>query len=184
MADQAVVLCGGRGVRLRPLTDSLPKAMVDVAGRPFLATLIEQLGKQGIKRFILCTGYLGEQIKAYFGDGSCLGVEISYSPGPMSWLTGRRLHEVQSMLDETFLLVYSDNFAAVDVVALVDQHLRSGEAPNISVAEKFIEKMFFSSKKYDLGQVGRYRINKKFALDIPVDEPVLTRRDFIEVFKF
>ena len=71
-----------------------------------------------------------------------------------------------------------------EALMLLYQHLRSGEAPNVPVAEKFIEKMFFSSKKYDLGQVGRYRINKKFALDIPVDEPVLTRTDFIEVFKY
>ena len=52
MVDQAVVLCGGRGERLRPYTDSLPKTMVEVAGRPFLASLIEQLGEQGLKRFV------------------------------------------------------------------------------------------------------------------------------------
>ncbi len=71
-----------------------------------------------------------------------------------------------------------------EALMLLYEHLRSGQAPNVPVAKKFIEKMFFSSKKYDLGQVGRYRINKKFDLKIPVDEPILTREDFIEVFKY
>ncbi len=71
-----------------------------------------------------------------------------------------------------------------EALLLLYEHLRSGKAPNVPVAKKFIEKMFFSSKKYDLGQVGRYRINKKFDLKIPVDEPILTREDFIEVFKY
>lgn len=71
-----------------------------------------------------------------------------------------------------------------DALMLLYQHLRTGEAPTLEIAQKFIEKMFFSTKKYDLGQVGRYRINKKFALNKPVDEPVLTRDDFISVFKY
>ncbi|MBC8479074.1 MAG: DNA-directed RNA polymerase subunit beta, partial [FCB group bacterium] len=71
-----------------------------------------------------------------------------------------------------------------DALMLLYQHVRTGEAPNFEIAQKFIEKMFFSTKKYDLGQVGRYRINKKFNLHKPVDEPVLTRDDFISVFKY
>ena len=71
-----------------------------------------------------------------------------------------------------------------EAVLLLYQHLRTGEAPDISIATKFIEKMFFSTKKYDLGSVGRYRINKKFALKTPVEDPVLTKDDFVEVFKY
>ncbi len=71
-----------------------------------------------------------------------------------------------------------------EALLLLYQHLRSGEAPTVDIAKKFIEKMFFSTKKYDLGQVGRYRINKKFNLNAPVDEPVLTRDDFIALFKY
>ena len=71
-----------------------------------------------------------------------------------------------SSTDEALLLLY--------------QHLRTGEAPSIDISRKFIEKMFFSTKKYDLGQVGRYRINKKFDLDAPVDEPVLIKDDFVD----
>ena len=75
-----------------------------------------------------------------------------------------------SSRDEALLLLYS--------------HLRTGDAPNVDVAAKFIEKMFFSTKKYDLGAVGRYRINKKFGLEASIEDSVLTVDDFIEVFKY
>ena len=71
--SQAVILCGGRGERLRPLTDEMPKPMVLVNGRPFLQYLLEQLAENGINRFVLLTGYLGEKIVEYFGDGSSWG---------------------------------------------------------------------------------------------------------------
>lgn len=136
MVEQAVVLCGGRGKRLRPHTDSLPKAMVDVAGRPFLAFLVEQLGSQGIKRFVFCTGYLGDLISKYFGNGVQFGTEIVYSEGPASWTTGRRLVEARSMLDERFVLMYSDNFAMVQLSSLLDQHLRSEATITMSTVQK------------------------------------------------
>ena len=71
-----------------------------------------------------------------------------------------------------------------DAVRLLYRHLRTGSAPNADIAQKFIEKLFFSTKKYDLGAVGRYRINKKFDLDMPINDPVLTKLDFINVFKY
>ena len=71
-----------------------------------------------------------------------------------------------------------------EAVKLLYKHLRTGQAPNLDIAQKFIEKLFFSTKKYDLGAVGRYRINKKFDLDVPVHDPVLTKLDFINVFKY
>ena len=136
MVEQAVVLCGGLGERLRPLTDSLPKAMVDVDGRPFLEILIEQLEEQGIERFVLCTGYRGECIREHFGDGLSFGAEITYSQGPTSWSTGRRLDEAKSLLDETFLLMYSDNFAAIDVVGLSGRHIESGAKATLTIVRK------------------------------------------------
>lgn len=67
---------------------------------------------------------------------------------------------------------------------LMYQHIRSGEPPNLETAQKFIERMFFSPKRYDLGKVGRYRLNKQFALDIPLDHTVLTTDDMIRVIEF
>tara|TARA_B100000315_G_scaffold230855_1_gene241659 strand:+ start:3301 stop:7023 length:3723 start_codon:yes stop_codon:yes gene_type:complete len=70
-----------------------------------------------------------------------------------------------------------------EALTLLYQHLRAGEPPNLETAQKFIERMFFSPKRYDLGKVGRYRLNKQFALDYPVDHTVLTTDDFIKVIE-
>ena len=72
---QAVIFCGGLGTRLRPLTDSLPKPMMPILDKPFLEYLLQQLSEQGINRFVLLTGYLGEMIQEYFSDGN--GVAIA-----------------------------------------------------------------------------------------------------------
>lgn len=119
---QAVILCGGLGSRLRPLTDSMPKPMIPVNGRPFLEHLLKQVADQGIRRFILLTGYLGEQIRDYFGDGSGWGWEIDYSQGPVEWETGRRLWEAREKLDPQFFLLYSDNFVLFSMDRLLALH--------------------------------------------------------------
>ncbi|MDD5108748.1 MAG: HAD-IIIA family hydrolase [Candidatus Omnitrophica bacterium] len=116
---QAVILCGGLGERLRPLTDLVPKPMVLVNGAPFLWYLLEQLKDNGIKEVILLTGYRGEQICEYFKDGNQLGLSIRYSHGPVEWETGRRLFEAKELLDEHFLLLYSDNFLPFNLKKIV-----------------------------------------------------------------
>ncbi len=86
------------------------------------------------------------------------------------------------LLNNTIKKDPTNNFE--EAVMLLYKHLRTGDSPNLEIAAKFIEKMFFSTKKYDLGAVGRYRINKKFGLNAPIEEPVLIKDDFIEVFKY
>lgn len=120
--EQAVIFCGGQGTRLRPLTDSMPKPMVSINGKPFLEYLLQQLSEQGLKRFLLLTGYLGEQIHDYFGDGSRWGWRIAYSHGPVEWETGRRFWEARQQMDSQFLLLYSDNFAQFSRDRLMTLH--------------------------------------------------------------
>jgi len=120
--NQAVVLCGGLGTRLRPLTENLPKPMVLVNGKPFLHHLLKQLSEQGITRFILLTGYLGDKISEYFGDGSQNGWSINYSQGPTEWDTGQRVWEARSHYDTQFLLLYSDNFVQFNLKKLMALH--------------------------------------------------------------
>lgn len=134
--SQAVILCGGRGERLRPLTDNLPKPMVEVNGRPFLHFLLDQLAENGIKRFVLLTGYLGEKIVEYFGDGSFWGWSITYSHGPVEWLTTRRIYSARYQIDEKFLLLYSDNFALLRLKELNKINVDSQSAMTLSVVEK------------------------------------------------
>ncbi len=79
---QAVILAGGQGSRLKPFTNNSPKPMVPVNGKPFLEHLIGLLKENGIQEVIILTGYLGERIEKYFGNGSKFGIKIKYSYTP------------------------------------------------------------------------------------------------------
>ena len=136
LVEQAVILCGGLGTRLRPLTDSLPKPMAPVNGRPFLAYLIQQVREQGIRRVLLLTGYRGETIRSFFRDGSDVGVDISYSHGPTEWETARRVWEARNALDPAFMLLYSDNYVPFTLEKLVDQHARRGKTVTLRLQRK------------------------------------------------
>lgn len=108
---QAVVLAGGRGTRLLPLTLARPKPMVEFHGRPFLEYLIEQLRDQGFIKILLLLGYLPDVIRDYFGDGRKFGVSIEYVVTPVADETGARLRAAQHKIDDIFMLVYCDNYA-------------------------------------------------------------------------
>lgn len=107
---QAVILAGGQGVRLRPLTDTRPKPMIEFHGKPFLEYLIELVRMQGFEHVLLLLGYLPESIQHYFGDGHRWGVEIDYDVSAVENDTGRRLKLAESKIDPTFLLMYCDNY--------------------------------------------------------------------------
>ncbi len=117
---KAVILCGGLGTRLRPLTDTLPKPMAPVNGKPFLEHLLKQLASQDVRDFVLLTGYLADCIEDYFRDGSRWGWAITYSRGPAEWETGRRVYEARGLISDQFLLMYSDNFVQFNL-----KHLRA-----------------------------------------------------------
>jgi D-glycero-D-manno-heptose 1,7-bisphosphate phosphatase len=112
---QAVILAGGRGTRMRPLTDDRPKPMVEFHGRPFLEYLIEMLRDQGIQRVELLLGYLPQVIQEHFGDGGRFGVEIGYSVSGADDQTVSRLRLVEDRLDPCFLLMYCDNYWPMDL---------------------------------------------------------------------
>ncbi len=133
MIKQAVILAGGMGTRLRPLTDKMPKPMVPVNGRPFLEYLIELLKNNGIKEIVLCTGYLHEKITEYFGDGLHLGVRIVYSVGDVSFETGKRLKNAENLLDERFLLLYCDNYWPLRLENLAEFYEISGSLAMMAV---------------------------------------------------
>jgi len=121
--QQAVIFCGGVGERLRPITNNIPKPMVDVNGKPFLEHLINQIREQGISKIVLLTGYKREVIENYFGDGSEFGVNITYSRGPMEWLTAKRLWEARDLVEDNFLLMYADNYVPFNLKKSVKFHL-------------------------------------------------------------
>jgi D-glycero-D-manno-heptose 1,7-bisphosphate phosphatase len=130
---QAVILAGGRGTRLRPLTDTLPKPMIHIAGKPFLEHLIELLAGQGVRRIVLLLGYLPEVIQDYFGDGSRWGVRIQYCVSSVDDETGRRLKLAASALDPCFLLLYSDNYWPMQIEKMWSRFSAAGVPAMITV---------------------------------------------------
>lgn len=95
---------------MAPLTDTRPKPMIEIHGKPFLEYLIEMLRDRGVKRVLLLLGYLPEVVQQYFGDGSRWGVKIEYSVTPIENETGPRLKAAMFQLDPYFLLMYCDNY--------------------------------------------------------------------------
>jgi histidinol-phosphate phosphatase family protein len=136
MINQAVILCGGLGARLLPFTKDCPKPMVLVNGRPFLYHLLQQLSTSGISNFLLLTGYLSEKIVEYFGDGAQFGWDIKYSIGPVDWDTGRRIYEASKLLDNSFILLYSDNYVQANIKRLTSLHLNSVNTITLTLAPK------------------------------------------------
>lgn len=130
---QAVILAGGMGTRLRPLTDKIPKPMIVLNNRPFLEYLIELLRENGISEIILLLGYLPEKIKEYFGNGSNFGINIKYSIGDVSHETGTRIMNAKELLDDHFLLLYCDNYCPLNLKKLVDFYCKHEASAMVTV---------------------------------------------------
>ncbi len=130
-----VILCGGRGTRLQRGTRSIPKPMVEIGGRPILWHVIQIYLAQGFDRFLLLTGYLGEQIEDFIAHESwAAGVEIRCLPTGVDTPTGGRLHHAAAELPaEPFCLTYADGVADLDLEALLAAHAEHDGAATMTV---------------------------------------------------
>ncbi len=128
------ILAGGLATRLRPITEKIPKSLVEVAGRPFLAHQLSQLRAQGITRAVLCVGYLGEMIRDQFGDGSECGVALDYSfDGSAPLGTGGALQKALPLLGQSFFVLYGDSYLPVEYRPVAEAFARSGKAGLMTV---------------------------------------------------
>jgi NDP-sugar pyrophosphorylase family protein len=116
------ILAGGLGTRIRPLFPDCPKPLIPFDGKPFLQWQIELLAQQGFEEFVLCVGYLSEQIIACFGDGSSLGVQIEYSIESTPLGTGGALKYAAGSIDNTIMLLNGDTYLNTNYVELVNRH--------------------------------------------------------------
>lgn len=122
------ILAGGLATRLHPITETIPKSLVEVAGQPFIIRQLSYLRDQGVRRVVLCVGYLGEMIEAVVGNGQQLGIEVAYSPdGPSLLGTGGALKKAISLLGDEFFVLYGDSFLPVDFAAVQSAFERSGQ---------------------------------------------------------
>ena len=123
------ILAGGLATRLRPLTETIPKSLVEVAGEPFLAHQLRLLRSAGIVKAVICAGYLAEQIQDFAGDGSHFGMHLSYSlDGPTLLGTAGALRRALPLIPgDHFLTVYGDSYLPCDYAAVARTFLESGK---------------------------------------------------------
>jgi MurNAc alpha-1-phosphate uridylyltransferase len=128
------ILAGGLATRLRPITQTIPKALVEVAGKPFIVRQLEYLRVQGVKHVVLCIGYLGEMIQDVVGTGKRFGLEVSYSlDGPTLLGTGGALKKALPLLNEHFFVLYGDSYLPVDFSSVQQAYGQSGHQALMTV---------------------------------------------------
>jgi NDP-sugar pyrophosphorylase family protein len=131
-----VILAGGLGTRLRPLTSEVPKALISINGKPFLRHQIDLLKRRGIRDIVLCIGHLGEQVRDYFGDGRGLGVRIRYSEEEGSLLgTAGAIKKAEPLLNDDFFLMYGDSYLMIDYRQIM-RHFRRFDRLGLMVVWK------------------------------------------------
>jgi dTDP-glucose pyrophosphorylase len=135
----AVIMAGGRGMRLRPLTESLPKPMIKVAGRPILERIIDHLVGYGIRRVLVSINYLGHIVEEYFGDGSRFGCEIEYLRESKPLGTGGSLSLLPSPPEYPVVVLNGDLVTQVDLGRMLAFHHDSGYAATLGVRAYSVE---------------------------------------------
>ena len=125
---KAVILAGGRGDRLRPLTDTVPKPMIEINGKPFLQYQVELLREYRISEIVLCVGYLKDRIMDYFGNGSPFKLNIKYSVEKGFLGTAGALKAAATLLGNDFILVYGDSYLPIDYAEFVNFGSRHNDA--------------------------------------------------------
>jgi len=122
------LLAGGLATRLRPITENIPKALVDIDGRPFIDHQLALLRRNGIRRVVMCLGYRGEMVRDHCGDGSRYEMDLKYSfDGEKLMGTGGALKRAAHLLvDDVFWVMYGDSYMDIDYRAVLDQFDRSG----------------------------------------------------------
>ena len=123
---QALILAGGEGTRLRPLTSTVPKPVVPLVDRPFIVFMLEWLRGHGVDDVVLSCGHLATGVHNVLGDGSGVGMRLRYVEEPEPLGTGGALKYAESLLDERFLMLNGDILTDLDVSAQLEQHARTG----------------------------------------------------------
>lgn len=130
------VLAGGLATRMRPATETIPKAMLEVAGKPFIDHQLRLLAGHGVTRVILCTGYLRGQIEEFVGHGARYGLSVSYSTDwPELLGTGGALKNALPLLGPEFLVLYGDSYLEIDYADVAESFLSSQAEALMTVYE-------------------------------------------------
>jgi len=189
---KAVILAGGIGTRMRPLTYVIPKAMLPIGGKPLLEHTVRYLKEHGIAEVIVCVAYLKTHIMDYFKDGKDLGVEIRYAEADMPLGTAGQLKTAEKHISERFLAMNGDIITSLNLRRLIKFHEKMGgigtialkkfevpvpygyvEVDNASNIQKFVEKPTFSF----LANAGIYVFEPKVFQYIPPNQVVSIEKE-------
>ena len=187
---KAVVMAGGEGNRLRPLTSNQPKPMVPVVGKPCMEHILELLREHGMNDVIVTVAFLPQAIRSYFGEGETLGMQIGYSVEESPLGTAGSVRLTAKQLDETFLVISGDALCDVDLSALVAFHKERGAAVTIGLksvdnplefgivvtdeegrVERFLEKPSWGQVFSDTINTGIYVMEPEVLKHVPGDRP-------------
>src|SRR5437667_1859303 len=187
---KAVVMAGGEGTRLRPLTSNQPKPMVPIVGKPCMEHILELLREHGMTDVIVTVAFLPQAIRSYFGEGDTLGMSIGYSVEESPLGTAGSVRLAAKQLDETFLVISGDALCDVDLSALVAFHRERGAAVTIGLKsvdnplefgivvtddegriERFLEKPSWSQVFSDTINTGIYVLEPEVLRHVPTDRP-------------
>lgn len=136
---KAIILAGGKGARLKPFTETLPKPMLPIGAKPLLEILIQHLKQFGFKEVILAIYYLGDNIVHYFEDGKRVGINIYYSKEKSLLGTAGAIKNASKYLDETFVMILGDGLADIDYTDLIRYHRKNKSMATMVVFEKNIK---------------------------------------------
>src|SRR5437870_11299180 len=187
---KAVVMAGGEGTRLRPLTSNQPKPMVPVVGKPCMEHIVELLRRHGFEDVIVTVAFLPQAIRGYFGNGDALGIGISYSVEESPLGTAGSVRLAADKLDEPFLVISGDALCDLDLTRLVEFHRERGAAVTIGLksvpnsleagivvtdedgkVERFLEKPSWSQVFSDTINTGIYVLDPEVLKHVPADRP-------------
>jgi mannose-1-phosphate guanylyltransferase/phosphomannomutase len=187
---KAVVMAGGEGTRLRPLTSNQPKPMVPIVGKPCMEHIIELLKRHGFEDVIVTVAFLPQAIRSYFGSGETLGIDIGYSVEESPLGTAGSVKRAAQRLDDTFLVISGDALCDVDLTQLVAAHREKGASVTIGLksvenplefgivvtdedgrVERFLEKPSWGQVFSDTINTGIYVLEPEVLKHIPQDRP-------------
>ncbi len=188
---KAVIMAGGEGTRLRPLTSNQPKPMMPIANRPMMEHIVRLLADHGIDQIVVTLAFLANQIRTYFGDGSELGVEMRYATEDTPLGTAGSVRNAADELDDTFLVISGDVLTDVDLTGLIKAHRDSGALGTIALkrvddpvefgivitgedghVERFLEKPTWGQVFSDTINTGIYVLEPEIFDYIPPNENV------------
>jgi len=193
---KALLLAGGLGTRLRPLTEEMPKPMAPVGNRPWIEHLVLQLKEQGIREFVIALKHYPEAIRRHFGDGSRFGVEVAYTLEEEALGTAGAIKHAERLLGDRFLVLNADVVQRLDILPLLEFHRDHGGAVTIGLTEvedpsqfgvvdltgfgriaRFVEKPARGEAPSNLINAGIYVMEKRALRYIPEGREVSIERE-------